>query len=285
VLEILPSDAVIGATLPGVDLREQLSYSALKSLEDALERYGVLVFPNQRLSPEELVAFSRYFGTLETVGYEDGGHADYPEICHVGNAHGRRITFSPSTPDGALEWHSDHIHLPTPARASLLYATKVPDHGGDTSFACMYHAYDALSPTQKTSYASLTLVHSVTGLSDYLHEHGEYSKESLGVAPGEVHGRWPLVRHHPRTGRAALYFGSHVTIEVEGWCHPEAMQLIRELTAHSTRAAFRYQHRWHDNDAVLWDNRRVLHAAAYYDIDQEPRHMLRTTIREDHPVI
>ena len=143
-----------------------------------------------------------------------------------GNADGRRISFSPNTADGELEWHSDHIHLPTPARASLLYATKVPDHGGDTYFACMYHAYDALSPKQKVGYESLTLVNSVTGLSDYLHEHGEYSVESLGVTPGEVYGRWPLVRHHPRTGRAALYFGSHVTIEVEGWSHREAMQLV-----------------------------------------------------------
>ena len=284
-LEILPGDAVIGATLSGVKLGKHLSSCALESIEDALERYGVLVFPDQRISPQELVAFSRHLGTLEKVDYEDGGHADYPEICHVGNPHGRRISFSPNTPDGELEWHSDHIHLPTPARASLLYATKVPDHGGDTFFACMYHAYDALTATQKANYESLTLVHSVTGLRDYLHEHGEYSVESLGVTPGEVYGRSPLVRHHPRTGRTALYFGSHVTIEVEGWSHREAMQLVRELTAHSTRAAFRYRHRWRANDAVLWDNRRVLHAAAYYDIEREPRHMMRTTVREDCPVV
>ena len=283
-LEIVPSDAVIGATLPGVELGQHLSSSALDSIEDALERYGVLVFPDQRISPAELVAFSRHFGTLETVDYEDGGHPHHPEICHPGNADGRRISFSPNTADGELEWHSAHIHLPTPARASLLYATKVPDHGGDTYFACMYHAYDALSPKQKVGYESLTLVNSVTGLSDYLHEHGEYSVESLGVTPGEVYGRWPLVRHHPRTGRAALYFGSHVTIEVEGWSHREAMQLVRELTTHSTRAAFCYRHRWRDNDAVLCDNRRVLHAAAYYDIDREPQHMRRTTVREDYPV-
>ena len=284
-LEIVPSDAVIAASLPGVRLAEHLSASDLEMIENALERYGVLVFPDQRISPAELVAFSRHFGTLETIEYQDGGHADHPEICHVGNEHGRRISFSPNTTDGELEWHSDHIHLPTPARASLLYATKVPAHGGDTVFACMYHAYDALSEQQKADYESLTMIHSVTGLRDYLQEHGEYSVESLGVTPGEVYGRHPLVRHHPRTGRAALYFGSHVTIEVEGWSQPQAMKLVRELTAHSTRQAFLYRHRWRDKDAVLWDNRRVLHAAAYYDIDREPRHMLRTTVREECPVV
>lgn len=284
-LEIVPSDAVIGATLPGVKLGGHLSSSLLDAIEEALERYGVLVFPDQKITPTEQIAFSRRLGTLETLDYEDGGLAGYPEICQVGNADGRRISFSPNTPDGELEWHSDHIHLPTPARASLLYATKVPSHGGETYFACMYHAYDALSSQQKETYEALTLIHSVTGLRDYLQEHGEYAQESLGVSPGSVYGRFPLVRHHPLTGRAALYFASHATIGVEGWPQGEAMALVRTLTAHSTRRAFQYRHGWRENDAVLWDNRRVLHAGAYYDIDRESRHMFRTTIREDHRVI
>jgi len=283
--EIVPSDAVIGATLPGVDLGRRVSSTLLDSIEEALERYGVLVFPDQNLTPRQQVAFSRRLGTLESYEYEDGGLADYPEICQVGNADGRRISFSPNTPDGELEWHSDHIHLPTPARASLLYATQVPSRGGDTYFACMYHAYNALCSTQKAKYEPLTLIHSVTGLRDYLQEHGDYTEESLGVTPGTVYGCFPLIRHHPRTGRAALYFGSHVTIGVQGWPPDETRALVRALTEHSTRLAFQYRHRWRKNDALLWDNRRVLHAGAYYDIDRESRHMFRTTIREDCPVV
>ena len=96
---------------------------------------------------------------------------------------------------------------------------------------------------------------------------------------------WPLVRHHPVTGRKALYFGAKVTVGIEGWPPDKALAFVAGLTAHATQDAFVYRHVWRVGDAVLWDNRRVLHAGAYYEVDGESRHMFRTTIREDHPVI
>ena len=183
-----------------------------------------------------------------------------------------------------LEWHSDHIHHEVAARASLLYAIEVPDQGGDTWFACMYQAYDTLSEQDKRSYCQLEMIHSAAGLEHYL------AKQQLGNSNSVTDERHhkqitrPLVRVHPDSGRRGLYFGNQVSIGIVGWDEGKAKEFISRLTQHACQSAFQYRHKWHAGDAVLWDNRRVLHAGTPYDVINSRRLMHRTTIRETAPI-
>jgi len=285
-LHIEPQDGPIGAVVRGVSLADVPEGEKLEALEDALERYGVLVFPDQaHVTPQQQIAFSRPFGPLERVELEYALLKGSPEIFVVGNTGQKLVTFSPTQPDGELEWHTDHIHREIPARASLLLARQVPDHGGDTLFACMYSAYDALTEDQQAQYDTLEVVNSVAGLKAYIERQDHQNAHRTG--PGEAEDPeviWPLVRAHPRTGRKALYFGNQVSIGVVGWPAEKAQRFIADLTDHACRVAFRYRHRWNVGDAVLWDNRRVLHAGTPYDTANAQREMHRTTVRETAPI-
>ena len=279
-----PLQAVLGAEVTGVDLRQVPGAATIEALEEALEYYGVLVFHAPHLTPEEQVAWSRAFGPLAMTRGVETRLPNCPEIFVVGNTMDPPVTFSPREENDELEWHSDHIHLEVPARASLLYARAVPQNGGDTLFACMYTAYDTLSPEQKAAYDELHVMHSVSGLRAYLQHQGHTeASQQRQMQPDPVVVR-PLVRRHPRSGRKALYFGNQVSIGLVGWPEARARAFIRELTAHACQPAYQYRHRWRVGDAVLWDNRRVLHAGTFYNLETERRLMHRTTFRETEPV-
>src|SRR5437899_12021315 len=146
-----PCQAVLGAEVEGVDLRQIPDAATIDVLEEALERYGVLIFPAQALAPEEQVAWSRAFGPLALTRGTETRLPHCPEIFVVGNTIDPPVTFAPITEHDELDWHSDHIHLEVPARASLLYARAVPQQGGETLFACMYTAYATSSPEQQAA--------------------------------------------------------------------------------------------------------------------------------------
>ncbi len=279
-----PCDAVIGAEVEGIDLRHVPDAATIEALEDALEQYGVLIFRDQRHMPEQQVAWSRAFGPLALTQRVDARLPGCPEIFIVGNTIDPPITFSPKTADEELEWHADHMHHEMTARASLLYAKAVPSHGGDTLFACMYTAYDTLPPDRQADCERLQAIHSVSGLRAYLTEQGHETTAQQPYEKPDATVQWPLVRRHPRTGRKSLYFGSRVTIGIAGWSSTDARHFIRELTHHACQTAFQYRHQWRVGDAVLWDNRRVLHAGTLYDLESETRHMHRTTFRETEGV-
>ena len=274
---------VIGAEVFGINLGAVPDAGVIEQLEDALERYGVLVFRGQRITPAEQVRFTTALGPLEMTRRVSARHAEHPEIFVVGNAGEQVVTFSPNDPSGELEWHTDHIHLDVPARVSLLYACEVPSSGGDTLFACLYSGYDALSEAERARCDALTGIHSIHGLQRYLaaEHHGRADGRYDPVA-NEV--RWPLVRKHPRSGRKGLYFGAKVTVGFDDLDASQSQALVERLVAVTTQAGFRYRHRWQVGDAVLWDNRRVVHAGTYYDYDGPTRLMHRTTLRETEPV-
>lgn len=282
---ITPKGGALGATVAGVDLRRVPDAETVEAIETALEECGVLVFPEQVLTPAQQVAFSAAFGPLERTGNIDARLEGQPEIFVVGNTGARPVTFAPSLGSDDLEWHTDHIHREVPARASLLYALEVPPEGGDTLFACMYRAFDALSDADKAAYETLRAVHSVAGLRAYLQaQAGDEPYDAGRQAPVPDAVTWPLVRRHPRTGRKALYFGAKVTLGIEGWPEEKGRQFIADLSDHATRSAFVYRHVWRAGDAVLWDNRRTLHAATPFDMNRYRRQMHRTTFRETAPV-
>ncbi|MEM1162717.1 MAG: TauD/TfdA family dioxygenase [Pseudomonadota bacterium] len=284
-MEFIPTDAVIGAVVAGMSLAEIPSMAERDQIEDALERHGVLIFRGQDVSPAQQIAWSRAFAHLEQTARIDARLDGHPEIFVVGNTGKRIVSFAPADGSDDLEWHADHIHLEQTARASMLYCLETPPVGGETLFACMYHAYDALGPEQRTEADGLTAVHSVSGLQKFLRTKGEKGAAEGGYAsPEALAVRWPLVRRHPRTGRPALYFGSKVTIGIEGWEEDRAQTYIAGLNAEATQPAFRYCHTWAPGDAVLWDNRRVLHAGTPFDTAAYRRRMYRTTWREDQPI-
>lgn len=279
-----PCDAVIGARVKGCSLAEVPDTKTKAAIEAALEKYGVLIWPDQNVTPAQQVAFSAAFGPLDKPSLVAARHKDHDELFVVGNTGEKPVTFSPATEDGELEWHTDHIHHKVPARASLLYALTVPPEGGDTLFACMYSAYDALTEDQRAEYDGLEAIHSVAGLQAYLSGQGyKYvNKERReGLDNAVVH---PLVRAHPLTGCKALYFGNQVTIGITGWDGEQAYDFIKTLTQSACRPAHQYRHKWRAGDAVLWDNRRVLHAGTTYDMARHRREMHRTTFRETEPI-
>ena len=278
------TDAVIGARVTGVSLAELPDDDTVECIETALQKYGVLIFPQQRITPQQQVAFSAAFAPLELTELEQARLPGVEEIFVVGNVGAGLVSFAPPTEQHELEWHSDHIHRAVPARASLLYAREVPEQGGDTLFACMYHAYDGLSDAQKSECDSLRTINSGLGLERYLARHKLDETNSSG--PGRRHDQVirPLVRAHPRSGRKALYFGNQVTIGLVDKDESEAQDFIEALTRHACQSAFQYRHCWSEGDAVLWDNRRVLHAGLPYDVVNSRRLLHRTTWRETEAI-
>ena len=129
----------------------------------------------------------------------------------------------------------------------------------------MYSAYDALSENDQRHYQKLTMIHSLSGLQDYLIHKSDASPEAMGSSTAHP-VRWPLVHRHPATGRRSLYFASHATIGVEDWPQSRSLPFVERLTEHATRPAFCYRHHWVPGDVVMRDNRRVLHAGTYYDL-------------------
>ena len=160
-MQILPFDTVIGAEVRGVALDHPPARPVIDAIEAALERHGVLVFRDQHITPAQQVAFSQAFAELEQTARVDARLPDHPEIFVVGNTGKRIVSFAPADGSNDLEWHADHMHLQVPARASMLYCVECPPTGGDTLFACMYAAYDALAPSEQAEADNLTAEHSV----------------------------------------------------------------------------------------------------------------------------
>ncbi|MFK7944442.1 MAG: TauD/TfdA dioxygenase family protein [Paracoccaceae bacterium] len=284
-LLIAPIDGALGARVTGVDLRLIPSQTLVDRIESALEQYGVLVFPDQHITPTQQVAFSRAFAELEQTARIEARLKGEPDIFVVGNTGDKVVSFAPADGSDDLEWHADHMHLPVSARASMLYALEVPPAGGDTLFACMYGGFQALSPDEQAEAKGLTACHSGSGLRTFLREKGEAgTAEQVYAADADLVMRIPLVRRHPRSGRSALYFGSKVTIGIDGWEAERARDYLTALEAKATAPALRYAHKWAVGDAVLWDNRRVLHAGTPFDTERHRRCMHRTTFREDQPI-
>ena len=284
-MRLTPTDAVIGARVEGVDLASVPDDHLIEQIETALEQYGVLIFPGQDITPAQQVAWSGAFADLEKTARIEARLDGHPEIFVVGNTGEQVVSFAPVDGSDDIEWHADHMHLKVTARASKLYCLECPPAGGDTLFACMYSGFDALSPDQQAEAESLTARHSAAGLQKFLRDKGA---PGSGDQPYEVDEslvvKYPLVRRHPLTGRKALYFGSKVTIGIEGWDQDRAHAYLTELEATATAPDLRYAHQWSPGDAVLWDNRRVLHAGTPFDLRQR-RCMHRTTWREDQPIV
>ncbi len=275
--------ATFAAEVSKINISKELSVEEIDELRIAIDKYGVLVFRNQPLSDEQQVRFSEYFGDIEIADlknnitktserrlsqmFSDISNLDKDQ--NILEKDGRQRLFNL----GNRIWHSDSSFRPVPARYSLLSARAVPVTGGNTQYADMHAAYDALDAKTLTEISDLQCEHSLL-----------YSRARLGMAEFTEQEKadfapvtQPLVRTHPGTKRKSLFLSSHIG-SVIGLTKPDGRLLIEELTELATQEKFVYTHRWQKDDLVMWDNRRTMHRARKYEDTVEKRDLRRTTI-------
>lgn len=265
---------VLGAEMVGADLSQDVGDSTLESIRKSwLDSNGVLVFRDQRLTPEDHIAFSRKFGYLEKHVLAAYLLPGYPEIYRVSNK------VKDGVPQGREKagtyWHSDLSYMNPPAMASLLYGIEIPPIGGDTLFCSLYAAYDALSPGMKKLLDGLTAIHDFTFASRGVFKSEKASEAQLDATPAVEH---PIVKMHPETQQKILYVNPGFTSHIVGLPAEEGRALLGYLFKHMTRPEFLYRHEWAERDLVMWDNRCTMHyAIADYD-GVGDRYMHRTTV-------
>jgi taurine dioxygenase len=268
--DIRPSSPAVGAEILGVDLAQPLSAEETSDLRAALNEYGVIFFRDQELTPEQHIAFAERFAPIN-VNRFFRAVPGYPQIAEV-----RKEPEQTTNIGGG--WHTDHSYDQVPALGSILLAREVPEQGGDTMFASMHHAYEALSEGLKRALEGLRAVHSsrhVFGAA------AQYARDTAGrignaelATQDAVH---PVVIRHPETGRKTLYVNPGFTTHFEGWTEKESKPLLDYLYAHAARPEFHTRFQWRKGSIAFWDNRATWHFAIN-DYHGERRLMHRITL-------
>ncbi|MEC7806004.1 MAG: TauD/TfdA family dioxygenase [Pseudomonadota bacterium] len=272
----------------GIDLTKPLSTESVRAIHDGMDEYAVLFFRGQPLTADEQLAFSKQLGEIEhAIGtsLRDDKDARLPTtFADVSNLdrderpfdiNDRRRLFA----IGNRLWHSDSSFKVIPAKYSILHAISIPSRGGNTEFAHMPSAYDALDEETKGE------------IDDLICEHSQiFSRQQVGfteLTKEEIERFEPvrqrLIRRHPKTGRKSLYLSSHAG-RIDGLSVPDAKLLLLDLVNHATQKKFVYIHKWQMGDLVMWDNRQTMHRVRPFPVN-EPRDMRRTTIVGDGPTV
>jgi taurine dioxygenase len=271
-IRVEPLSAAVGAEIGGVDLAAPLADEVLAEIRRVFGAYGVVFFRDQRLTPEQHAAFAERFGPIE-VNRFFAAVPGYPMIAEVRKEPEQRRNIGNG-------WHTDHSYDAAPALGSMLYAREVPTTGGDTLFAGMYAAYEALSDGLKATLEGLRACHSSR------HVFGAGAMERRGDLAGRIGNPelatqdavHPVVIRHPETGRKALYVNPGFTLRFEGWSEEESRPLLEYLYRHAVRPEFTCRFHWRAGSLALWDNRSTWHFAVN-DYQGERRLMHRVTIQ------
>lgn len=279
-LEVKPISGALGAEIGGVDLSRPLEARTLAQIRQALLDHAVIFFRDQKLTPETQIAFARHWGPLDVHPIVQGLE-EHPEVLRVHKPAGASASFGTG-------WHTDNTFFACPSLGTVLYGEVIPPYGGDTLFASMTRAWQALSEPVKRSLRGLRAVHSAsraydprtTGEAKYRGDGPLAYRWSEAVTDEVVH---PLVRTHPETGRESLFVNPMFTLRVEGLLASESEALLRFLFEHAARPDFGCRFRWSPGAVAFWDNRCTQHYALddYRDFE---RVMVRVTIRGDRPV-
>ena len=282
-ITVTPFRPHFAAEIRGVEISQPVPPAILGDIEAALHRYAVLIFPGQSLTDEQQIAFSRLFGPLETTPAYAGEKRRVArrEISDISNldAEGEIMSLRDHRRMfnlGNQLWHTDSSFKYVPARCSLLSAREIPPEGGETEFADMRAAYDALPEEKKRELEDLVAEHSIF-----------HSRAKIGFTAftEEVRRQLPpvpqrIVRRHPGSGRKTLYLASHAS-HIVGRPIEDGRRLLEELVAFATEPRFVYQHHWRAGDLVMWDDRCTMHRGRPYDEEKHRRVMHRTTVSDE----
>ena len=270
-------DAPLGAEVRGIDLSKSLARADVDAIEEAWRKRHVLLVRGQRLSDPQLLAFSRHFGELDPPGpnpYGEPFNKEFPEINVISNVveKGRPIG---NLGAGEAVWHADMTYIDVPPKAAILYALEVPPAAGNTYFADMYAAYDALPGNLKKAIEGKVAIHDASRNSAGVLRKGYKEVADVRATVGARH---PLVRTDPLTGRKALFLGRRpnsyiVAMEVAG-----SEALLDALWEHATQPRFALCHEWRAGDVLMWNNLAVLHRRDPFDANSR-RIMHRTQIK------
>jgi alpha-ketoglutarate-dependent 2,4-dichlorophenoxyacetate dioxygenase len=274
------------AEAEGIDLTRPLSPDDVREVHAGMDEHAVLVFHGPRLTQEQQMAFTLSLGPIEDAGltglrdgyrlpttFADVSNIDKDDQVFARESRTRLFAL------GNRLWHSDSSFKVVPAKYSILHSHSIPSSGGNTEFADMRTAYEALDDVTRAEIADLICQHSQLysrqqiGFTDFTEE------ERIRFAPV----RQRLVRTHPSTGRKSLYLSSHAG-GIEGWPVPEARAFLRDLVEHATQRHFVYSHRWQVGDVVMWDNQRTMHRVRPYPA-HERRDMRRTTLAGERSTV
>jgi alpha-ketoglutarate-dependent 2,4-dichlorophenoxyacetate dioxygenase len=279
---------LFAAEITDLDLRIPVTPKLVTAIDAAMNQYAVVVVCDQRFDDDQQMAFAKAMGPLEPSPAVVDQHLHrlkHRQMVDISNldvdgsviaADDRRRMFN----FGNLLWHSDSSFKATPAKYSMLHARVIPPAGGETEFADMRAAYDALSDEQKALIEPLVCDHSLIysrallGFDEFTLE----EKQQFAPVPQR------LVRRHAGSGRRSIYLSAHIGT-IHGWLRPEALVLIRELTEHATQSRFVYRHPWRINDLVIWDNRCTMHRARPFDDRRYKRDLRRMTLEDSAPTL
>ena len=285
---VKPLHPLFAAEITGLDLSQPVTPQLVNFIDSTMNEYAVVVVRDQYFDDDQQMAFAQAMGPLEPAPAVVNAHLHrlkHREMVDISNLNidgsvmadnDRRRMFNL----GNLLWHSDSSFKATPAKYSMLHARVIPPSGGETQFADMRAAYDALSDDQKELVEHLVCDHSLIysrallGFDDFTAD----EKQQFAPVPQR------LVRRHAGSGRRSIYLSAHIGT-IHGWLRPEAMCLIRDLTEHATQRQFVYTHSWRLNDLFIWDNRCTMHRTRPFDDRRYVRDMRRMTLEDSGPTL
>ncbi len=286
-ITVTPRHPALGAEVSGIDMRKPMDAATAKAVRDAWTRHLVLIFPDQPITDQEHVAFTRHFGEPE-IFHQTSLHLrsdDVKEIFLVSNVDAQNRIVMPSDPgqkqlNSSRQWHTDSSYKTLPSIGSLLHGIEISRTGGITQFINMYMVYDELPDALRRQVEGRKARHDFAMLSRLTGAPAPSGAERAAVPPV-----WhPMVRRHPESGRKALYISSIYNDMIEGMGEDESRRLIEELSEFAAQPKYMYRHVWEPHDVLMWDNRCTVHAVTPYD-PHERRVMHRTTIVGNEPVV
>ncbi len=269
-IDIRPLGGAVGAEIHGLNLSRPLDGDDIETVRSALFEHGVVFFRDQHLTPEQHIAFAERFASININRFFR--HVpDYPMIAEVRKEPDQKANIGGG-------WHTDHSYDQVPALGSILYAREIPPFGGDTLFASMYAAYDALSDGLKATLEGMRAIHSSRHVFGANNQYGAEHAGRIGnpelATQDAIH---PVVIRHPGSGRRALYVNPGFTLQFEGWAVEESRPLLDYLYRHASRPEFICRFRWQPGSLAFWDNRATWHYALN-DYQGERRLLHRITL-------
>ena len=270
-IEVDPLSPIIGAEISGVDISKPLGNQTYQELHDALMKHQVIFFRDQEMTLDEHKAFGRHFGELH-IHPSAKAPEGHPEIITIHADEKSKVV-------AGMKWHSDVSCDAEPPMGSILHLRQVPESGGDTLFASMYAAYDALSDEMKSFLGGLKAWHSSEKRHKARYGHRGALRDGQDTYPTALQ---PIIRTHPVSGKKALFVNTVFTTHIEGLNKPESDAILAMLYAHIATPEFQCRFRWRDNSVAFWDNRCTQHRALW-DYFPETRHGYRVAVSGDKP--